>query len=77
MVRTHIRKSERHITDREIVLQAVRKVISEKCEKSEVIVIFKNLFIIILNYNMLSPSFKLLTHFMFYVTKINPVHPIS
>ena len=61
MVRTYIRKSERRITDREIVIKAVRKVISEKCEKSEVITefgIFKNLFTIIFNYNILSPSFN-------------------
>ena len=40
MVRTYIRKSERRITDREIVIQAVRKGISEKCDKSEVITEF-------------------------------------
>ena len=61
MVRTYIRKSERHINDREVVIQAVRKVISEKCEKSEVITEFGILFysfIIIINYNILSPSFN-------------------
>ena len=74
MVRTYIRKSERRITDREIVIQAVRKVISDKCEKSEVITEFGilfYLFIIILNYNILSPSFN-----AFYVL-CNPVHSIS
>ena len=44
MVRIYIRKSERRITNREIVIQAVRKVISDKCEKSEVITEFGNLF---------------------------------
>ena len=37
MVRTYIRKSERRITSSEIVLQAVRKVIIDKRDKSEVI----------------------------------------
>ena len=33
MVRTYIRKSERRITNKEIVIPAVRKWISDKCEK--------------------------------------------
>ena len=61
MVKIYIRKPKRRIAYREIGIQAGRKVISDKCEKSEVITEFGilfYLFIIILNYNILSPSFN-------------------
>ena len=63
---------ERRMNNREIFIKAVRKVISDKCEKSEVITEFGILFYLLL---LLVITFYLpvLTHFMFYVTKINPV----
>ena len=45
MVKTYIRKSERRITNSEIVIQAVRKVIIDKCDESEVITELGILFI--------------------------------
>ena len=62
MVIIYIRKPKRRITYREIGIQAGRKVISDKCEKSEVITEFGilfYLFIIILNYNI-SLNYKIL-----------------
>ena len=76
MVRSYIRKSERRITSWETVIQAVRKVIIDKCDKSEVITEFGIYFIYLL---LIIITFYLpvLTHFIFYVTKINPVHSSS
>ena len=59
MVRTYIRKSERRITNREIVIQAVRKVISDKCEKSEAITEFGILFYICYYYYYILLLFRI------------------
>ena len=54
-------------------LEAVRKVIIDKSDKSEVVFNLINLLLLLI----ITFYLPVLTHFMFYVTKINPVHFIS